>query len=299
MTISRRVQRWLRPAWFVAGCAVPLAASASPAGQAEASLLAQLSGAQGARDGLAVGGRPVFTSLASVSRVSSTAEDRRALEPLAEAAAQQHGIPVDFFKRLIRQESGYNRYAVSFAGAQGIAQFMPGTAAMMGLDDPFDPAKALPKSAELLAALHRRLGNQGLAAAAYNAGEGRVRAWLAGQSGLPLETRNYVRAITGRDAHEWAPANLAATLMPGSLAPSRSPAFTAVSARISPEWAFALTILSRGKAEAPLAKSVASRVPEIALAVARPARRAARAPSGEAALCESMRGTGCIVAAVY
>ncbi|WP_443189734.1 lytic transglycosylase domain-containing protein [Methylobacterium sp. Leaf99] len=220
-------------------------------------------------------------------------------EPLAEAAASRYGVGIDFFKRLIRQESGYNPNAVSRAGAQGIAQFMPGTAAMMGLDDPFDPAKALPKSAELLAALHRRFGNQGLAAAAYNAGEGRVRAWLSGQSGLPLETRNYVRAITGRDAHEWAPAGLTATLMPGSLASNRAPAFTGLSGRISPEWAFTLKILPRANGQVPFTKTSNTSVSKTAQASTALRQTVLRPLSGESALCESMRSTGCIVAAVY
>ena len=63
--------------------------------------------------------------------------------------------------------------------AQGIAQFMPGTADERGLLDPFNPVQALPKSAEFLAELRSEFGNLGLAAAAYNAGPRRVRDWLA------------------------------------------------------------------------------------------------------------------------
>jgi hypothetical protein len=80
---------------------------------------------------------------------------------------------------------------------------MPGTARMRGLDDPFDPFAAIAKSAELLRDLNREFGNLGLAAAAYNAGPGRVRAWLGGRRGLPGETRAYVRIVTGRAAEEW------------------------------------------------------------------------------------------------
>jgi hypothetical protein len=100
--------------------------------------------------------------------------------------------------------------------AQGIAQFMPGTASERGLFDPFDPVAALPKSAEFIEELHGQFGNLGLAAAAYNAGPARVRAWLAGRGGLPAETRNYVIAITGRSADEWA-----AHRGTGDLAPTR------------------------------------------------------------------------------
>ena len=84
---------------------------------------------------------------------------------------------------------------------------MPGTASDRGLFDLFDPVAALPKSAEFLAELHAEFGNLGLAAAAYNAGPQRVRDWIAGRGGLPAETRNYVIAITGRSADEWAAGN--------------------------------------------------------------------------------------------
>ena len=64
-------------------------------------------------------------------------------------------------------------------GAEGIAQFMPRTADWHGLADPFDPIEALRHSAGYLRELRDRFGNLGLAAAAYNAGPGRVSAWLA------------------------------------------------------------------------------------------------------------------------
>jgi hypothetical protein len=126
-----------------------------------------------------------------------------AMERMVADAANAHGIPVNFFHRLIQQESGFNPNSVSSAGAEGVAQFMPGTASERGLKNPFDPAEALPKSAEFLSELSTHFGNLGLAAAAYNAGEERVRKWLAGESRLPQETINYVRAITGHDAAEW------------------------------------------------------------------------------------------------
>ena len=80
-------------------------------------------------------------------------------------------IPVAFFARLLWQESRFRSGEVSRAGAQGVAQFMPSTAAEIGLDNPFDPYKALPASAKLLQKLRRDFGNLGLAAAAYNAGQ--------------------------------------------------------------------------------------------------------------------------------
>ena len=103
---------------------------------------------------------------------------------LVESAAQAHGLPFEFFARLIWQESRFKPNAIgpvtrTGQRAQGIAQFMPATASERGLFDPFDPVTALPKSAEFLGELHAQFGNLGLAAAAYNAGPRRVRDWLA------------------------------------------------------------------------------------------------------------------------
>jgi hypothetical protein len=128
---------------------------------------------------------------------------------LIESAAAANGLPLEFFARVIWRESRYKPDAVGpltrrGERAQGIGQFMPGTAAERRLLDPFDPVEALPKSAEFLRDLRGQFGNLGLAAAAYNAGPQRVRDWLARRRTLPRETRNYVRAVTGRPADEWA-----------------------------------------------------------------------------------------------
>jgi len=124
--------------------------------------------------------------------------------PLLDQIAKQAGIPPLFFARLIWQESRFRANAISPKGAQGIAQFMPGTAAMRGLADPFEPKSALVASASFLADLRNEFGNLGLAAAAYNAGPQRVRNWLAGELVmLPAETRQYVAIITGRLPQDW------------------------------------------------------------------------------------------------
>jgi Transglycosylase SLT domain/SPOR domain len=120
------------------------------------------------------------------------------------AAAAENDLPVDFFARLIWQESRFDPTAVSRAGAQGVAQFMPATANARGLANPFDPIEAIAHSAKLLRDLRRDLGNLGLAAAAYNAGPRRVRDWLAGRRGLPRETDAYVRIVTGQSPEQWA-----------------------------------------------------------------------------------------------
>jgi hypothetical protein len=87
--------------------------------------------------------------------------------------------------------------------------------------EPFDPTEALPKSGEFLAELRAEFGNLGLAAAAYNAGPQRVRDFLAGARDLPMETRNYVRSITGRSVGDWAiPAKVASTGGQSSDAPA-------------------------------------------------------------------------------
>src|SRR5262249_4568782 len=131
---------------------------------------------------------------------------------LAQAAAQ-NDLPVDFFTRLIWQESRFDPAAVSRAGAQGVAQFMPSTASWRGLSNPFDPLEAIAESARLLRDLRREFGNLGRAAAAYNAGPARVRDWLAGRRALPGETRAYVRIVTGQAPEQWVGANAATTEM--------------------------------------------------------------------------------------
>ena len=122
---------------------------------------------------------------------------------LIDRVARANAIPGDYIARLISIESGFSPIAVSPKGAQGIAQFMPETARLRGLADPFDPGSALKAAIEYLSELRHRFGNLGLAAAAYNAGEKRVKGLLAGMSSLPLETRNYVFAIMGRQIEDW------------------------------------------------------------------------------------------------
>ncbi|MES2194173.1 MAG: lytic transglycosylase domain-containing protein [Pseudomonadota bacterium] len=136
-------------------------------------------------------------------------DTREAMCLMIEAAAKANELPLEFFARVIWQESRFQSDAVgpvtrNGQRAQGIAQFMPGTASERRLLDPFDPVQALPKSAEFLRELRGQFGNLGLAAAAYNAGPRRVREWLDGSGYMPQETRNYVAAITGATVDEWA-----------------------------------------------------------------------------------------------
>src|ERR1700687_1251364 len=147
------------------------------------------------------------TDKSTAPNIPPTADDIcRAIEQ--DAAA--NGLPVEFFARVIWQESRFNAQAVSRKGARGIAQFMPATADWRGLADPFDPIEALKNAAAYLHDLREKFGNLGLAAAGYNAGPGRISAWLAGRRALPDETRNYVAIVTGWTADEWASASPAA-----------------------------------------------------------------------------------------
>ena len=139
---------------------------------------------------------------------SVSAEAADAICLLVEAAAIGNGLPITFFSRLIGQESSFRpqvegpmtRFGVR---AQGIAQFMPGTAAERGLADPFDPVQALPRAAEFLRDLKGTFGNWGLAAAAYNAGPRRIEGVINGDGFLPAETAAYVFAITGHTVQDW------------------------------------------------------------------------------------------------
>jgi hypothetical protein len=148
--------------------------------------------------------QPRVPGPAGLDGTGETAEPAQASTcDLIEDAAAASGLPVGYFTRLIWRESSFRPWVVSPVGAQGIAQFMPGTAAERGLLDPFDPLQAIPASAQLLVSLAQRFGNLGLAAAAYNAGPRRVEEWLDGSGGLPRETRNYVAAVTGRSVEQW------------------------------------------------------------------------------------------------
>ena len=122
---------------------------------------------------------------------------------MAQQDAIDAGISPDYFTRQINQESGFNPNAYSPAGAEGIAQFLPSTAAGLGFN-PWDPIASLKAAARLMANYNRNYGgNYAMALAAYNAGSGNVQYavracgsvnWM---NCLPAETRNYIRVIMG------------------------------------------------------------------------------------------------------
>ena len=113
---------------------------------------------------------------------------------VARSAARRHGIPEDLFLRLVQQESGWNTDAISSAGAIGLAQLMPDTATLLGVD-PEDPVANLDGGARYLSQQYRRFGTWRLALAAYNAGPEAVER----HDGVPpfAETQDYVRIILG------------------------------------------------------------------------------------------------------
>jgi hypothetical protein len=115
--------------------------------------------------------------------------------PTIARAAQQWNVSAALLSAQLYAESGFNPFAVSSAGAQGIAQFMPGTAQAYGLDDPFDAPSAIDAQARMMRDLLRQFGTVPLALAAYNAGPGAV----SGCSCIPPypETQAYVTRILG------------------------------------------------------------------------------------------------------
>jgi hypothetical protein len=115
--------------------------------------------------------------------------------PAINAAAQRWSVSATLLAAQLYAESGFNPFAVSPAGAQGIAQFMPGTARGIGLKDPFDPRAAIEAQAHLMRDLLRQFGAVPLALAAYNAGPAPV----ASCGCVPPfpETRGYVARILG------------------------------------------------------------------------------------------------------
>jgi soluble lytic murein transglycosylase-like protein len=94
--------------------------------------------------------------------------------PLTHAAASWN-VSAALLAAQLLAESNFNPFASSPAGAQGIAQFIPSTAAAYGLDDPFDPEAAIDAQAHLMSDLLRQFGSPHLALAAYNAGPAPVQ----------------------------------------------------------------------------------------------------------------------------
>ena len=110
-------------------------------------------------------------------------------------AASRYGVDASLLAAMANQESGFNSQAVSPAGAQGLMQFMPSTAAGLGVN-PLDPNSAIDGAARYLSSLTKQFGSTDLALAAYNAGPGTV----SRHGGIPpySETQNYVRSVMSK-----------------------------------------------------------------------------------------------------
>jgi transglycosylase-like protein with SLT domain/D-alanyl-D-alanine carboxypeptidase-like protein len=133
-----------------------------------------------------------------------------AFAPALARAAQRWNVSATLLAAQLYAESNFNPFAVSGAGAQGIAQFMPGTAAAMGLRDPFDAERAIDAQAHLMRDLLRRFPAVPLALAAYNAGPNAVAA--CGCIPANGETPGYVARILGLMSGAGATASTALTV---------------------------------------------------------------------------------------
>jgi peptidoglycan DL-endopeptidase CwlO len=115
------------------------------------------------------------------------------------SAAASTGVPVSLLNAVASTESSFQPGAVSSAGAEGLMQLMPSTAASLGVN-PFNPSQAVNAAAELLSNYHQQFGSWSLALAAYNAGPAAVQAY----SGVPpySQTQNYVQTVLSRAGME-------------------------------------------------------------------------------------------------
>lgn len=139
------------------------------------------------------------TAPASLAPRAVQPADRTSFDSIIEREASANRIPVDLVRAVIQVESNFNTRARSSEGAMGLMQLMPGTAAELGVQNPYDPAQNIRGGVAYLRQLLDRYGTEELALAAYNAGPEAVGRY--GNRVPPYsETRNYVQRITSRDS---------------------------------------------------------------------------------------------------
>ena len=196
----------LRPLWLVAVGVASVVAAVTPCGAEMRTASNQSGSAERVRNGSA------HRRVVPASARSTTGNPGAYAREIAEASAL-YGVPERLIWAVIRVESGFDHRAVSRAGAQGLMQLMPETAAILGVRDPFDPRENIHGGTRHLRAMMMRFRNDlRLAVAAYNAGESPV----AAHRGVPPypETRQYVSQVlrlygtpvewprsSGRDVH--------------------------------------------------------------------------------------------------
>lgn len=221
LAASARVQRLQAMAAELRGgptsfAAALSAASSASAGQATAQPIATTAQAGMTPGTLAQAGYAASPAIGTSAGASAAGGGQ--YDQLIQAAAARNGVDPAVLHGLIQQESDFDPSSQSSAGAVGLTQLMPSTAASLGVSDPLDPAQSIEGGARYLSQmLHQFGGNVEDALAAYNAGPGAVQKY----GGVPpyAETQQYVSKVLGYAAEYQQGAT-------GASAPASTPATT-------------------------------------------------------------------------